>query len=553
MERKIFFNCSIVDVTTQRVFHGWFSVKNGKFEFVEEGDVTINEPVEVIDLKGLYCLPGFIDAHMHVESSLIRCNEFARIALKHGTVAVLQDPHEMANVFGIDGVRFMFEEGSLQPLKFYGAIPSCVPPTRFNLETPNASITHEDVEFFAKMPDVLALGELMDYRALLNEDEELLKIVETAKRFDLLIEGHCPTLTGEELSKYISYGVSSDHTLTNPKKLSEQLRKGMCVMLQEKSLNEKNVDFVRNLNDRSRILIVTDDVPASKLVEGHLNLLVSKAIELGWPAIDAIASATIRPAMYLGLKDFGVIAPGKRACFFTCEDLTNLKPSVVYVDGVDIEKLEFPKHSTSLPNSIFIDHFDVDDFKLTNVSDGVRKLRVIVANDENNFTELSEETLTVQNGFVDGDFVNVAVFHRKFSKPKGHVGLLKGFGLKRGAIASSFAHDAHNILVVGKCAKCMKFAANEMLKMNGGVVFYDGQTLMRLPLKIGGIISDRAVEEVSSILKGIEEKLRENGVRHRKPFLFFSFLTLTLSPRFKFSDLGIVDVESSKLLSNSIV
>lgn len=548
MERKIFFNCSIVDVFTQKVFRGWFSVRDGEFEFVEEGEVTKNEPAETIDLEGLYCVPGFIDAHMHVESSLIGCGEFAKAALKHGTVAVLQDPHELANVFGAEGVRFMFEEGSLQPLRFYGAIPSCVPPTRRGLETSNASIEPEDVEALAKLPNVLALGEVMDYRAVVEQDGKLLKIIEIAKDLGLLVEGHCPTLLGEELSKYIFAGVGSDHTLTNPKKLSEQLRKGMCVMLQEKSLMRENVDFVKNLSDRSRILIVTDDVPAVKLVEGHLNLLVSKVIELGWPTVDAIASATIRPANYLGLEDLGAIAPGKRASFFMCEDLSSLVPKTVYVNGVRIEELEFPKRDFSFSESIFIERFDEDDFRLTNVPDGVRRLRFVVANHESSLTELGEETLTVKEGFVEGDFVNVAVFHRKSREPKGHVGLLKGFGLKRGAIASSFSHDTHNVLVVGKCAEHMKIAANEVLKLGGGIVFYDGQTLVELPLEIGGIISNESLEEVSSKLGSIEEAMKKNSVQHKKPFLFFSFLALTLSPKFKFSDLGIVDVESSNLV-----
>lgn len=553
MERKIFSNCSIVDVFTQKIFRGWFSVRNGKFEFVEEGEVIKNEPVETIDLAGLYCVPGFIDAHMHVESSLIGCSEFAKAALRHGTVAVLQDPHELANVFGVDGVRFMFEEGSLQPLRFYGAIPSCVPPTRHGLETANASIEPEDVEALASMSNVLALGEVMDYRAVVEQDEKLLKIIETAKNLGLLIEGHCPTLSNGELSEYIFTGVGSDHTLTNPRKISEQLRKGMCVMLQEKSLTRENVDFIKNLSDRSKILIVTDDVPATKLVEGHLNLLVSRAIELGWNVVDAIASATIRPANYLGLKDLGAIAPGKRASFFVCEDLSSLVPKAVYVNGVRSEELEFPKKDFPLSESILIEGFDEDDFRLTNVPDGVRRLRFVVANQENSLTDLNEETLTVKEGFVEGDFVNVAVFHRKSRRPKGHVGLLKGFGLKRGAIASSFSHDTHNILVVGKCAKCMKSAANELLELGGGIVFHDGHNVLKLSLEMGGIISRESLEEVSSKLRLIEEAMKRNGVRHKRPFLFFSFLALTLSPKFKFSDLGIVDVESARLLSNLVV
>jgi len=553
VERKIFLNARIVDAITQTIFNGWFSVKNGRFEFVEEGEVNVNEPVEIVDLKGLYCVPGLIDAHMHVESSLVTCSEFAKAALRHGTVAVLQDPHEMANVFGKDGVRFMFEEGSLQPLKFYGAIPSCVPPTRFNLETANASIDQEDVEELVKIKNVLAIGEVMDYPALVQNNEEILKIIEAGLRHNLLIEGHCPTLSNEELSKYIFNGVGSDHTLTDPKKMLEQLRKGMFVMIQEKSIKPENIELIKKLPDRSRILLVTDDVPPSRLIEGHLNLLITKAIESGWPTLDAIASATIRPASYLRLKDLGAIAPGKKACFFVCEDLSQPKPLKVFVDGIETDRLDFPKLTFSFPPSIFVQSFDEKDFKLTNVPDGVRKVRVVVANPQNSFTELAEETIVVKDGFAEGDFVNVAVFHRKSSKPRGHVGLLKGFGLHRGAFASSFAHDTHNILVVGRCAEHMKVAANELLNMNGGIVFYDGSILLKLPLEIGGIISERSLIEIAPALRQIEERLKFNGAKHAKPFLFLSTLSLTLSPKFKFSDLGIVDVESAKLLCNLTV
>jgi len=553
VERKIFLNARIVDVITQNIFNGWFSVRNGRFEFVEEGDVNINEPVEIVDLKGLYCVPGLIDAHMHVESSLVTCSEFAKAALRHGTMAVLQDPHEMANVFGKDGVRFMFEEGYLQPLRFYGAIPSCVPPTRFGLETANASINHEDIEELVRMKDVLAIGEVMDYPALVRANEEILRIVETGLKHGLLIEGHCPTLSGEELSKYILSGVGSDHTLSTPEKMLEQLRKGMFVMIQEKSIRPENIEFINRLPDRSRILIVTDDVPPSRLIEAHLNSVVAEAIERGWPVLDAIASATIRPASYLRLKDLGAIAPGKKACFFVCEDLSELRPLNVFVEGVEMSELDFPRLRSLFSSSISIRSFSERDFRLTNVPDGVRKLRVVVANPQNSFTELAHETVVVQDGFAKGDFVNVGVYHRKSFEPRGHVGLLKGLGLQRGAFASSFAHDTHNILVVGRCAEHMKVAANELLNMGGGVVFYDGSSLLKLPLEIGGIISERSLNEIASALHQIEDRLKINGVKHLKPFLFLSVLSLTLSPRFKFSDLGIVDVESGRLLSNLAV
>lgn len=549
MGKRLFKNAKIVDVIRQQVFHGWFLIENGKFKFVEQGEITENEPVDVVDLNNKYVVPGLIDAHMHVESSLVTCDRFAQIALKHGTIAVLQDPHEMANVFGIDGVRFMINHGKNQPLEFYVAIPSCVPTTHKSLETPNASIEPEDIEKLAKMNNVIALGEVMDYIGILNDDEKLLKIIQIAKKYNLLIEGHCPTLKGKDLSKYIATGVGSDHTLTNPEKISEQLSKGMCVMIQEKSLTQENIQAISNLKDRSRVLLVTDDTPAAKLLKGHLNKIVSSATNQGWPILDAIASATIRPANYLRLTHLGAIAPGKYASFFVTDDLEQLEPTETVCKGSEYEKLLFQKTKTEKFTAIFGDKvFGENDFHLSNVDDGIRKLNVVVCNDQNTFTKLIQESVTVRNGFAIGDYVNVAVLHRK--SLKGYVGLLRGLGMKKGAFASSFSHDSHNIVVVGKCAKCMKKAAEELLKIGGGMVFCDNSNLIGLPLEIGGIISTQKVEVVAQKLEKIEKLLKENGVKHRNPMTFLSVLTLTVSPLYKFSDLGIVDTEKAQVFNN---
>ncbi len=494
-------------------------------------------------------VPGLIDSHMHVESSLVSCDRFAQVALRHGTVAVLQDPHEMANVFGINGVKFMIENGKNQPLKFYTAIPSCVPTTHKKLETPNASIEPEDVEKLAKIDNVIALGEVMDYIGVLNGDEKLLKIIEIAKKHNLLIEGHCPTLKGKDLSKYIAAGIGSDHTLTNPYKISEQLSKGMCVMIQRKSLNQENVQTIYSLEDRSRILIVTDDTPPTELLKGHLNKIVSMAIRQGWPTLDAIASASFRPAIYLRLPNLGSIAPGKYASFFVTEDLEQLEPLTTFIEGVEYEKLSFQEPQVEKFLIAFDKKtFSENEFYLSNVNDGSRKLNIVVCNDQNSFTELVQQSVTIRNGFAVGDYVNVAVIQRK--SLKGHVGLLKGFGMGRGAFASSFSHDSHNIVVVGKCAKCMKKAIEELLKIGGGMVYCDDSDFVSLPLEIGGIISTQKLEAVAQKFEKIERLLKENGVKHKNPMTFLSVLALNVSPLYKFSDLGIVDTERAQILEN---
>jgi adenine deaminase len=551
LQRKIFKNALIVDVIRQVIFKGWFSVNQGRFEFVEEGEVTTNEPCQLIDLKEKYVVPGFIDAHMHVESSLVTCSSFAKAALKHGTAAVLHDPHEIANVFGADGVKFMIQDGNNQPLRFYCAIPSCVPVTRKKLETANSSIDPVDVEELSKLDRVIALGEVMDYLGVIEENEKLMKIIEVARKNKLLIEGHSPTLRGEKLSKYIAAGIGSDHTLTNPDKINEQLSKGMHVMIQEKSLSEENIKSIMNFPDRSRILLVTDDVIPTRLVKGHLNKIVSLAIKNGWKPLDAIASATIRPATYMKISDMGSISPGKIATFFTTKDITELSVENFYCEGTELSELVFkPAQFSNLPETIKIKNITTDAFKLTNVKDGKRKLNVVTMNQFNTLTGLINETVSVRDGIADGDYVNVCVFRRREESLKGHVGLLKGFGLTKGAIVSSFAHDSHNIVAVGKSIDHLKKATEELLDMKGGMVFFDGENLLKLPLEIGGVITSNEVEKVAGKLDDIEKSLRKNGVKHKNPILFLTILALTVSPEFKFSDLGIVDTENSLLMGN---
>lgn len=551
--RRLFENARILDVANHKVFTGWFSIVGGLFEYVEQGPVPRELDGEKVDLKGSYVVPGFIDAHTHIESSNVTPEAFSKAALEKGTVAVLADPHEMANVFGIDGVRFMIENSRNQPLEIYTAIPSCVPATRMPVETPNARITGRDVEALSKERGVIALGEVMDYVGLLSQNEELLEIVKAGKRAGLLMEGHCPTLKGLELSRY-AFWIRSDHTLTDPLKIEEQLRKGMHVMLQRKSLTTETASFIMKLKDRSRLLLVTDDVPARVLIKEHLNGIVSKAIENGWEPLEAIASATLRPATYLGLSHLGLIAPGRKASFFTCRSLESIEPVEVFVAGTELTKLETaPTLGVErLRQSIKLRKVTRNDFKLLNEDfTGIIDTRVVTMNTRNSLTELETEKVVFKEGFpiIEGsDLVQVKVFARGSENPGKGGGLLRGLGLKRGAFASTFAHDSHNILVVGKSPDKMASAVNYLLENGGGMVFLlNGQPVF-LPLNIGGIITDAPVERVAEIEEELESALKDAGVTHDNPLIFLTVLSLTVSPLYKFSDLGLVDVEHGKVI-----
>ncbi len=555
-KRRIFKNAKIVDVITGSVYQGWFSVVDGRFEYVEEGSLSDDDLVgEILDLSDQYVLPGLIDTHMHIESSLVTPRSFAAAAIACGTCAVLQDPHEMANVFGAEGVKFMVENANEQPLKIYTAIPSCVPPTRKHLETGNAVITAKEVAGLSTLKNVKALGEVMDYQSVLAENAEIIQILTTAKRVGLSIEGHCPTLKDRELSKYIAYGIRSDHTLTNPTKMHEQLRKGMYVMLQRKSLCAENVAFIMKLKDRSRILLVTDDTPPADLLEkGHLNHVVQLAISDGWDPVDAIASATIRPAMYLNLNDLGSVTPGKTANFFTVRELTNITPTQVFVEGQPFtsQMLVATKNTDKFLDSLSLRQLTDSDFRMVDCKDTVKlSVNIITVNQENSVTDLLRDNILFKDGYPDidsKDLVQIAVFRRNERQPTGSIGLLGGLGLHRGAFATSFAHDSHNLLIIGKDPHSMARAANTVIQIGGGMVAVDGDRKALLELPIGGLISDQDLKDVAIKQRAIESLLRSLGMKHKSPLALLTVLSLTVSPYYKMSDFGIVDTEHSRII-----
>ncbi|TET70982.1 MAG: adenine deaminase [Candidatus Aminicenantes bacterium] len=552
--RRIFNNAQIIDVINKTIYLGWFSIVEGCFEFVEQGTLPKKISGDVVDVDKKYAVPGLIDAHMHIESSQATPRSFAEAVIPWGTCAVLQDPHEMANVFGVDGVVFMIENARTQPLRIYTAIPSCVPPTRKGLETTNASISAHDIEYLSTLEGVIALGEVMDYNGVLEGNEDLLAIMAAARGAGLSLEGHCPTLRDLNLSKYVSYGIRSDHTMTNPEKILEQLRKGFYVMIQAKSITEENISFIMKMKDRSRLLLVTDDVPAINLLKGHLNRIVALTISAGWESVDAIASATIRPAEYLGIRDMGSISPGKTASFFIAEDLESLKPDSVFIKGkpFSLGMLGRTEKKKKFLNSLHIRNLTESDFCMVSDKASVRlKANVINVNRENSITELIQEEVEFMDGFPiidNSDLVQIAVFCRNSKEPTGSIGFLKGLGLRQGAFATSFAHDTHNLLILGKESKSMTSAANAVIKAGGGMAVADRFSVSILKLPIGGLITDSSIEKVAAEQRDMVERLKTFGLNHRNPLILLTVLALSVSPYYKISDFGLVDTENSKII-----
>lgn len=553
--RKIFKNAKIVDVFNYEVYEGWFSVVGSFFEYVERGNLPNDLKGDVIDLECFYVIPGLIDSHMHIESSLITPARFAEAVIPYGTIAILQDPHELANVFGRDGIDFMIKNSDHQPLKIYTAIPSCVPATRNKLETGNAKILAEDIHVLAKNEDVIALGEIMDYNSVLERNSEIMAIIKAAVEEGLSLEGHCPTLKGQKLSQYISCGIRSDHTFTNPDKIQEQLRKGLYIMFQKKSITKRNINFVKKLEDRSRILLVTDDIPPSDLQKGHLNEVVNEAIRKGWDPIDAIASSTVRPAVYLGISNnFGSITPGKTASFFTSKTLKALKPKNIFIEGkcFSLDKIIPTSLVEKYTNSLAIRKLKKTDFKIVDNKAICRyKLNIITSNRKNTVTNLTKKVVKFKEGYPlinDMDLVQIAVFRRRSKELSGAFCILKGLGMQYGAFATSFAHDSHNLVIVGKDPDSMARAANLVINVGGGISVVNGKREAILELPIGGVIADAPISEVSARIKEIEEILREMGVLHKNPLIFLTVLSLSVSPYYKVSDLGIIDTERARIL-----
>ncbi len=549
-------NAKIVDVVRLRTYLGWVSVRGDQLQYVEEGAPPPGlQAAQTLDLGGQFLAPGLIDAHMHIESSLVTPRRFQQAALPHGTTTVLADPHELANVFGAAGVSYTLEASEHLALRVYLAIPSCVPATDFTLETSSGTIGEADVRALADHPRVLALGEVMDYRGLASPGSRLPAIVRAAQEKGLLIEGHTPTLSGTVLSDYAAHGVLSDHTLSTPAKLLEQLSKGFTVMLQEKSLNRDVLAALRELPDRSRVLLVTDDVMPNRLTGGHLSHILRAAVRQGLDVLEAIAMATLRPAMYLGLRHLGLIAPGRQADLLVLPDLDTFRPSRVYVAGKEV----YPNLPPLPPNPPAPRGGEISrpltrpqDFLLP-LRNGPHSLAVIGMNGRNTYTTLGYEAQHLQGGQTgDPTLTQVAALQRAGSRPPSQA-LLRGLGLRSGAFATTLAHDSHNLLVFGQSAAEMSRAANLLIGAGhsgagGGMVFVDGPETHFLPLELGGIVSDAPLEVTAALFERIEAALRLRGVTHLNPLLFLSIFSLSVSPAYKLSDLGLLDVEGRRLL-----
>jgi len=514
------------------------------------------DAVRTIDLGGRYLTPGFIDGHLHLESSMLSIPEFALNVVPLGTTAVVADPHEIANVLGLDGIRYVLDSSEGLALRVFIMFPSCVPATPF--ETSGATLSAKDMEQFKDNQRVLGLAEMMNYPGVLFEDPEVLAKIEVFK--NKVLDGHAPGLSGKELCAYIAAGIRSDHECTSLEEAQEKLRTGMRIMIREGSA-AKNLDALLPLvndHDSRNCFFVTDDLEPSDILEkGHINRLIKVAMNKGLDPVRAIQMATINPATHFKLNGLGAILPGYQADILVLEDLKEAKVSQVYKSGrlvAENGKLtaaEGSQRLPTLPRSVNVAWNKVSDLSIPAEGNVAKIIQVIPGQI---VTKKVVEEAPVEDGRViadpSRDILKMAVIERHHGTGSFSVALIRGFGLKRGAIADTVAHDSHNIIVVGTNDADMLAAAHEAARMGGGMAAVDnGQVLARLPLPIAGLMSDRPIGEVRDNLESLDRAAHEMGCTLENPFATLSFMALTPIPELKLTDQGLFDSLNFKFVS----
>jgi adenine deaminase len=511
----------------------------------------------VVDCSGLILLPGFIDGHMHIESTKLMVDEFARTVLPWGTTTVVLDPHEIANVFGLRGVRSLLAAAERIPLDYYVMVSSCVPASVF--ESSAETVTAEDIaRFLAQEPQALGVAEMMNFPAVVAGDPDALAKVEAARRLGRHVDGHAPGLSGRDLNAYLAAGVRSDHECTTAEEALEKRRLGMWIMLREGSAArdlEALLPVVLEHGPANSMLVTDDREPDHLLGHGHVNDVIRKAVALGCPPADAVIMATLHPARYHGLEEHGAVAPGFLADVVAVEDLERVRPGRVWKRGRLVAEegraLEVPRAVAPdwMRGSVRIPTLSAADFRIP--ANGA--LRVIGVRPG----EIVTRALVAEPEIRDGvaladpgrDLAKVAVIERHRGTGRIGLGFVRGFGLRRGALASTHAHDAHNLVVVGVDDGDIAAAANRLREIGGGqVAVTGGRVAAELACPIGGLLSDRTAEEVAAAASRLEEAARGLGVTLAAPFMAMSFLALSVIPELKITDRGLVDTVRFELV-----
>ena len=530
----------IIDLVNSRIFSGVVVVEDGKITKIEEQPVGNTQ----------YIMPGFVDAHVHIESSMLVPSEFARLATCHGTVATVSDPHEIANVLGKEGVRYMINNGKKVPFKFFFGAPSCVPSTVF--ETSGFTLDADDIEELMASPDIYCLSEVMNYPGVIHEDPEIMRKIASARHYSKPIDGHAPVVTGIDLQKYVSAGITTDHECFRLAGALEKISLGMKILIREGSA-ARNFEALIPLmaTHPDKLMFCSDDKHPDELDDGHIDELVRRAIALGYDVMDVLKAASYNAVKHYHLP-VGMLQIGDDADFIVVDDLHSPVAKQTYIKGMlvaenGVSNIHYKEKET--PNIFEAEFIQAEDIF---VPDKDKRIKVIECFDGLLITKgFTTEPKVVEGGIVsdmERDILKIVVVNRyKPSKPA--VAFIKGFGLKRGALASSVAHDSHNIVAVGVTDKDILHAVNLLIEHTGGVTAYCGTEMVAVPLPVAGLMSNEDGYEVAAAYQNADALAKRLGSTLYAPFMTLAFMALLVIPELKLSDEGLFDVSKFSVTS----
>jgi adenine deaminase len=522
-----------IDIRNKQIYAAAVTIAQQKIASIE--------PID--ELCDQYILPGFIDAHIHIESSMLLPSAFARIAVQHGTVATISDPHEIANVCGLQGVQYMIDNGKKVPFHFHFGAPSCVPATGF--ETAGAVIDSNQIETLLQSPDIYYLSEMMNYPGVLFKDDEVMKKIALAKQYGKPIDGHAPGLMGDDAINYIAAGISTDHECFTAAEALHKLQHGMKILVREGSA-AKNFNALQPLiaEHYKQMMFCCDDKHPDELMLHHINHHISKAIAAGNDLFAVLQMACINPVEHYGMQ-VGTMRIGDVADCIVVKDIKEFKVLQTIIAG----QIVFDNGNVNMPivHEKIINQFNctakqIADFQIPFTNQ--KSIKVIEALEGQLVTNTVTVTPTIADGFlisnVDADVLQIAVVNRYSNAPVAN-GFIKNIGITKGAIASTVAHDCHNIIVVGTNAKEMCAAVNTLIEHKGGICATDGTDVTLLPLPIAGIMSEKSAELVAANYQLVDAKAKEFGSKLQAPFMTLSFMALLVIPQLKMSDKGLFD------------
>ncbi|GAB4321922.1 MAG: adenine deaminase [Bacteroidales bacterium] len=530
----------IADVVTGRFFPGVVTIRSGRIESVTEKDVPVDK----------YILPGLIDAHIHIESSMLTPAQFAAIAVRHGTVATVSDPHEIANVLGEKGIEFMIRNGKEVPFKFFFGVPSCVPATGF--ESSGAVINASQVARLLEDNQLWYLSEMMNFPGVLFDDPEVVAKLDAARKAGKPVDGHAPGLRGKEAAKYAAAGITTDHECFTLEEAEEKIGYGIKVQIREGSA-ARNFDDLAPLLKKypNHVMLCSDDRHPDDLLQGHMNLLIRKAIKLGYDPINVLRACTMNPVNHYGIP-VGLLKPGDCGDMVVVNNLEEFRVMETWIDGkkvFDGEKVLFTPPAGDTPNHFRVSRVQPDQLRVP--YEGGR-LKVIKALEGQLVTERMVTEPHVENGNVTSDtgrdILKVVVLNR-YNPSKPAIAFIHGLGLKKGAIASTVAHDSHNIIAAGTSDEDLALAINRLIDSKGGIAAVSGKQISLLPLPVAGIMSDQPGEKVAGAYLALNEFVKELGSPLKAPFMTLSFMALLVIPELKISDKGLFDGKEFKFTS----